>query len=262
MDHDLIAEQEWIARNYRLAIQFSQYALARDPDHPTALRVLGLSLLKLGRVDEGVEALEHLSLLVPIDYATRIELAIGYGQIGRTELARDLLMRCAIDGNCGAVDLLRIAEGLEFAGEPRLAMEACRRAGRRSPEEPAVYYQMSHYARRCQYPVSVSEALLRRAIDLAPENAHYRIGLATLLIQLRRRPEAVSIMQGLEPSQIRPIRCECCLKRIANLFFDAGDLPRARQWAERLGSSARQHRSLNQPAADEPVEHRAVSRRS
>jgi len=130
--------------------------------------------------------------------------------------------------------LLRIATGLEAVDEPRLAMEACRQAGKRAPEIPEVHYQMGYYAQLCGYPISISEALVRHAIDLAPNNFHFRIGLASLLIRLGRKGEAIAVVDRMIPDRLSEVTCRCCLKRIANLFFDCDDLDRARLCARRL----------------------------
>jgi len=235
-DHLQAARLEFRARRYSYAVQFAQYALACDPDDVEALTILGMSHLHLSEFACGVETLEHLSLLRPLDDACRIELAIAYGCCGKKQLSRDLLMMLATSGRMDASQLLRIATGLESIEEPYLAMEACRQAGKHAPESPDVHYQMGYYAQICGHPSSVSEALIRHAIGLDPHNLHFRIGLASLLIRLGRKSEAIRVIDHFVPDRLAEVTCVCCLHRIANLFFDCDDLERAKMCAARAAS--------------------------
>ncbi|MEM9369195.1 MAG: hypothetical protein AAGD07_24700 [Planctomycetota bacterium] len=233
-DNLAIAAEHLAARRYRLATQFAGYVLAQEPDESEALEILGVACLQRGEFEDGIEALEQLSWLRPLPHELQVELAIAYGAVGSHRLSRDLLMNlattCELDAKC----LLRVAAGLEAVDRPRLAMEACRRAGRLAPDTAEVHYQMGYYAQVCGHPSSVSEALLRHAIDLDPRNLHFRIGLASLLLRLGRKCEAVMVIDPFIPSRLDEVTCECCLKRIANLFFDCDDLERARLCAARL----------------------------
>ncbi|QEF98276.1 Anaphase-promoting complex, cyclosome, subunit 3 [Stieleria maiorica] len=240
MDNNFeIASAEFASGNYPLAVQFLQYVLARDDEHFGALRLMGLACLALNETPDGIAALEEASLLRPLDAAARIELAIGYGASGHPDLSCDLLMSEATGGRANASEMLRIAVGLEAVDEPRLAMEACRRAGAANPDSAEVHYQMGWYARRCGHSDSVVEALLRHAINLEPLNIHYRIGLASLLITLGRKSEAVLLLDLLIPESLDAVACQCCLKRIANLYFDFNDFDRASRCAQRLREIAR-----------------------
>ncbi|MEM8669104.1 MAG: tetratricopeptide repeat protein [Planctomycetota bacterium] len=229
----LLAQQEFELQRYPLAVQFASYALACNPEDPHACRILGMSLFELGQVDEALDALEAASLEYPLGWDGQIALAICYGAIGKRSLSRDLLMRCGTSGELDRDQMLRVATGLEAIDEPTLAMEACRQAGVLDPDSARVHYRMSYYSSLCRYPVSVTEALIKHAINLEPDNIHYRVGLVSLLIRLDRDEEAIEAIESFIPSHLDEISCKCCLKRIANLFFDAGDLDRARQAAQR-----------------------------
>ncbi|MEM9646281.1 MAG: hypothetical protein AAF989_14920 [Planctomycetota bacterium] len=234
--HLAAALAEFSDGSMSLAIKFSEYALACDPDDARALSVLGRAQLKMGSYDLGIDALEQASLLCPLDDESSVELAIAYGCIGHRSLSRDLLMSIATSGDLTAQTLLRVAAGLEAIDEPRLAMEACRQAGRKNPDLSEVHYQMGHYAQACGHPPRIGEALIRHAIGLDPKNVHYRIGLASLLIRLGRQAEAVAVVDRFIPDHLGDVDCKCCLKRIANLFFDCDDHERAKLCAERLAS--------------------------
>ncbi|MCO8124695.1 hypothetical protein NHH03_23350 [Stieleria sp. TO1_6] len=245
------AIREYESQRFYYAAKFAQYALAQDPDEGRAWQILGRALLRRGQLQDGIEALEHASLLIPLDWETRIDLATAYGGIGRKSLSRDLLMTAATSGGLDEAQLLRIAASLEAVDEPVLAMEACRQAGLVAPDAAQVHYQMGYYASLCGYPTSVTEALIRRAVDLEPESVHYRIGLTSLLVRLDRPTEALAVVSSVIPSQLDQITCQCCLKRIATLFFDCDQPDLARQCAQRL-QDVRQSTSS---AADSAVHH-------
>lgn len=234
-DNAAIAWAEYRSGNHRAAGQFAQYGLVRDDQSGSLWEVYGLSLTRAGSLEEAIDALERASLLHPIGDDARIALAVGYGQAGRQKLSRDLLMQVATAGRLDEFQLLRVAAGLEAIDQPRLAIEACRRAHKLAPELAQVPYQMGLYASRSGYPADVVEALARHAVALEPDNLHYRIGLASLLIRLERPREAMQVLSGVADAELTEITCQCCLRRIANLFFDLGDRPRAARWAERLG---------------------------
>ncbi|MEM9586812.1 MAG: hypothetical protein AAGA03_05990 [Planctomycetota bacterium] len=229
------AQAEAECGNHDRCVQFANYAIARDPDSASAWSWLGWGLFSSGLIAEGVEALETASTLGPLTDRTRIELAIAYGALGKRSLSRDLLMMSATTNRLSAECMLRVAAGLEAVDEPELAMEACRRAGRLNPEWPEVHFRMATYAALCGYPSTTSEALYRHAIDLDSENLHYRVGLVSLLIRLNRSREAMQVIDRFVPSRLEEITCTCCLKRIANLYFDIGDLARASACSARYG---------------------------
>ncbi|MEM1224190.1 MAG: hypothetical protein AAGJ40_00750 [Planctomycetota bacterium] len=243
-----IAEAELNAGQPRLAVQFAQYAVTKDPDNERGWHLLGVAAMKVGDYPVAIDAYEQLSLRSPIGANARITLAIAYGCVGRKSLSRDLLMAVAT-GSPDADQLLRIAAGLEAVDEPQLAMEACRRAGKMMPDAAEVHYQMAYYSSLCGHPVSVAEALMRHAVSLEPENLHYRIGLSSLLIRLNRRADAIGIIEHLIPGRLEEVTCECCLKRIANLFFDLGQMEPSKQCAERLAEL----RDSCQVGADRPA---------
>ncbi|MEM6688478.1 MAG: hypothetical protein AAF664_03565 [Planctomycetota bacterium] len=233
MDDLKLAKQEFEANDYRLASQFAMYVLAREPEHPEALWIQGIACLRDGNFADGVEALELLSLVKPIDEPTRIDLAVGYGKLGKTDLACYLLVDLVESKRLTTDELLKAAEGFHTLGECRLAMEACRRAGKQSPRSGQAHYQMAIYATACGRSNEVIEALLRHSIDLQPGSVDFRLGLASFLIRSDRNAEALSVMEPVVPSKLKEIHCVCCIRRIANLFFDFDDLKRAKACSAR-----------------------------
>ncbi len=234
MDELVLAEAEYRAQRFGVCVKFSEYALARDPDSFEALNLLGLSLLELNQTERGIDALEHAGLLAPLSAKSRISLAMAYGEAGRTELSKDLLMLLATSESLGEQEFLQVAAGLAAINEPRLALEACRRAGEICPLSAEVHYHMSAYAVCCSYPEDVIEALIRKAVHLDPENVEYRVGLALLLARLERIAEAVSVADSVVPSGLDSLRCCSCLTRLANLYFDTDNFGQSKLCSERI----------------------------
>lgn len=208
--------------------------LQNDQDCGRGWELLGLILRDLGKPKSAVAALENASLLTALHPLSQILLTEGYAQIGKPELAKELyLSRLDLDGDRPEI-LLLIAAGLEAIDQPHLALEVCRRAGKRAPELGQQAYDMSFYAARCGLQLSLVESLARRAVELEPDNVHFRIGFSSLLVKLKRDRQAHSIVASLTRQQIGQVRCKCCLERIGKLFATFGDRQRAYQCVARL----------------------------
>ncbi|MCG8650616.1 MAG: tetratricopeptide repeat protein [Pirellulales bacterium] len=205
-----------------------------NPDHGYAWELLGLVFRDRGQFVAAADALERASLLVPIRTEARIALATCYANLQRKRLACELLVALVDSGQLDIAQLLDVAAHLESMDQPRLAMEACRRASRIDFETAQIHFDMGFYAARSGCPPHVSEALTRRAIDLDPANVHYRIGLASLLVRLDRFEEAHHIVADISDSQIQDVTCMCCLERVGNLLQSFGDPQRAQRCRERL----------------------------
>jgi len=196
-------------------------------DDKRGWELLGRIHLDQGAVAEAVAAIETASLLAPLQPESRIFLAIGYGQLGRYELSRDLLVGMIPDPTLSITLLLQVAAGLDAIGQPELAVQACRSAVRREPDQAQAYYDLGYYSARSGAPLHVVEALARQAISLEPDNVRYRVGLASMFVQQGRLTDAYDCVSRLRDDQIQQIACRCCLQRIVELFRTAGDERRA-----------------------------------
>lgn len=196
--------------------------------------LLGLIHHTRGRFALAVSALERASLLVPLRPAARVCLAYAYAKVGRRELSRDLLVALIVDESLSIALLLQVATALDAIDHPAWALRACRVASERDPHHPQAYFDMGYYATRCGHPPHLAESLARKAVSLAPDNACYRVGLASLLMKQGRAREAHAVVQHLSDDQIERIDCRCCLERIVNLFESAADFRRAVLCRQRL----------------------------
>ncbi len=195
---------------------------------------LGLIQGTRGRFAISVSALERASLFVPLKPISRVCLGYGYGKIGRTELARDLLSDLIDNDQMTTELLLQIATALDSIDQPGDAMRACRKATERDPSTAQSYYDMGHYAARCGYPAHLIEGLARKAISLDPQNVCYRIGIAGMLIKQDRKDEAYQFVSGLTLEQIQEITCECCLRKVVKLYEAQHDYRRVVLCQQRL----------------------------
>ncbi|MBX3439697.1 MAG: hypothetical protein KF861_19565 [Planctomycetaceae bacterium] len=216
------------------AIRLAKTYLRRHKDDGRGWELLGLIQYARGRFAVSVSALERAALIVPLRPAARVCLGYGYAKIGRKALSRDVLASLIEDESLSSSLLLQVGVGLDAVDAPRLAMAACRRASASDPLAPQPYYDMGYYASRCGYPPRVTESLAKKALSLDPQNATYRMGLASLLMRLHRREDAYAQAQQLDEAQIESVTCRCCLERIAELFESVSDYRRALLCRQRL----------------------------
>lgn len=228
-----LAELEFASGNYVLAAKFARYVLAKNPNCFVCLDLLGHAALKIGRLEEGIDAFEQAVLLKPLSTESRVELAIAYGVIGHDRLSSDLLMIVALSSKCSTPSSLRIAYGLDLIGQPNLAVEVCRIAGRSTPDSAEIQHEMAAYLLKSGQPAKLAETLLCSAVSLEPANINYRISLASLLINLGRQREAIDCVRAVCSDQWGSVTCVCCLNRLANLFFDGGETELAKPCAAR-----------------------------
>ncbi|MCR9207757.1 MAG: hypothetical protein NXI28_05975 [bacterium] len=189
---------------------------SHDDIEPAVL--LGLALHDRGRVVEAADAIEKASLLGPIPDEARITLASCYAQLRRIDLARELYLELALSRRLDADLMLKVAGGLSAIDSPQLAMKVCEWITERDDSVAQAYYDMGVYSAHCGHALYISEALTRRALALDTGNVHYRVGLVSLLIQLRRESEALEVALTFEVDQIRTATCFSCLQRIADLL--------------------------------------------
>ncbi|MEM9586810.1 MAG: hypothetical protein AAGA03_05980 [Planctomycetota bacterium] len=205
------------------------YASVDTPDSEThsnqseLLQLLGLALHDQGKPFEAADTLERASLLTPISDAARIALASSYAQLRRIDLARELYLQLALGRRLDAELMLQVAAGLEAIDSPDLAMKVCEWITERDESVAQAYYDMGFYSARAGQPLYMTEALVHRALQLDPENIHYRVGLVSLLIQLDRKEEAIRALGKIDSLDIEKVECVSCLRRIADLLHEKGE---------------------------------------
>lgn len=172
-------------------------------------------------------ALEEASVRVPLSSVAECALADCYLAEGPTEWARSLYHQVLRRDSATLPALLGTAAGLDVLDEPDLAVIACRRAIEFDPEAAQPYFDLSYYLGRCGAPVSRIEASARHAIQLAPDNITYRIGLAGFLHTQGRSADGALLIGGLTHEHVQGMQCQCCLARLIGVFEAVSDDERA-----------------------------------
>lgn len=226
--------QAYAQGNLWAALEVVAQTVSQNEEDGRPWELMGLIFRNLVKPKSAVNAFERAALLVPLQPLSQICLAECYGVIGKKSLARDLYLNQAELYANSAELLLFIAAGLEGIDEPHLAMEMCREASSIAPDSGQVVYDMCFYACRCGAPISVIETLAWRAVELEPDNVHFRVGLASLLVRLGLPSKAHWAVNALSPKQISEVSCACCLERIKQLYESVSDTPRSKQCAQRL----------------------------
>jgi tetratricopeptide (TPR) repeat protein len=201
-----------------IEILASDNVLAQSHDDIDPAVLLGLALHQRGRTLEAADVIEKASLLGPITDEARIALASCYAQLRRIDLARELYLELALSRRLDADLMLKVAAGLAAIDSPQLAMKVCEWITEKDDSVGQAYYDMGVYSARCGNALYLTEALTRRAIQLDSGNFHFRVGLASLLIQLQRDQEALEVVLSFETMQVQQATCFSCLQRIADLL--------------------------------------------
>lgn len=201
--------------------------VVENPDDGRTWELLGLVNWRLGRRERTQQCLETASALVPLRPEAMCGLAECYAAASKRELAL-LMFQGAIDDPRSGVDtLLMAAAGADAIGFPSVSIRACRTAITIDSDSAQAHYDLGYYLGRCGGSLSTIEAAARKAVQLAPEQTPYRVGLASFLQKHGRTQAAYAVVRLLSPAQVQSIGCGCCLERLAGLFDSVDDDLRA-----------------------------------
>ena len=109
---DLLGFVCFFLRDYEAAEKHNRAALALKPDHPYAHTGLGLSLAKLGRLEEGRAAIERAIALAPRWYDPYHDAAVVLAEAGLLDQACAMLDRGAAAIPQSAADFARVKASL------------------------------------------------------------------------------------------------------------------------------------------------------
>lgn len=182
------------------------------------LELLGLILHERGQVSEATDTIEKAGLVVSLRDKSLIALASGYAERGKIDNAREMYLQLALSNRLPSEMMLEVAARLEAIDAPYLAMQVCEWITERDAEFAQAYYDMGCYSARVGNALHLTEALTQHALQLEPDNVNYRVGLASLMIQLDRDEEAVEALRSVTNEQIAVVKCRSCLGRIAALM--------------------------------------------
>ncbi|MEN1678634.1 MAG: hypothetical protein AAGJ46_03520 [Planctomycetota bacterium] len=184
---------------------------------------------------------ETAMLLMPLPVGGELVLADCYWQVGQKELALVGYEHLLERGPLTAAVYAGVYTGLRRCGRHDLALRACRAAVELEPDNDAAYYGMAHCMASLRYAAAYVAGVLRRAVELNPDNVVYRASLAVQLLRDGKPSDAYAVLAELAAEELSAIDCHCSAKLIARLCSWAGDKRRAAvatEVCERLTAAA------------------------
>jgi len=246
-EHGEIAECEDLLRT----------ALLRFPDDGRFIQLQGLLWHAQRRYKSACRAFEIASLLVPLSHAAQLALADVYRRCGKNDDAKTILTFLVSRSDLPAILLPGLTAALGLIGEYQQALEVCRDASQRDPEQDQALYAMAYYMNKLDYPLECVVPLLRRAISLAPDSRLYRISLAVLCARSGNLEEAYGLFTPLDPAEMN---CQTCVRFMARVFDHAGDFKRRDDALARLEQLIRDRQRITSGTAA-TVKHDAAAAR-
>jgi tetratricopeptide (TPR) repeat protein len=155
----------------------------QDPEHSTALRLLGLCRLRLGDLAAALALLERAYALAPADPFAQLHLGLGLHALGRDTEAAALFRRCQPLLPDEPAPPLNLAAALLALGEHRQALKAARQARRRARAMPESHYTLG-MVQLAFGELDAAEASFREALRLAPNFADAWVNFG--LVRYRR----------------------------------------------------------------------------
>ncbi len=176
---------------------------------------------------EALAAMETASSIVPLTKGGQLVLADCYSYLGKHDLAltayRHLLLQPALD-----VDLYAgLYAGFKRAGRLDLALESCRQAVAISHDNHEAYFAMAHCMASLSYASHRVTAVLRKALDLAPDVPCYRLSLVAQLDLTKQQREAYQVLAARPVEFLDVLRCPCLVRQLLYLCIWAGDIERS-----------------------------------
>lgn len=158
--------------------------------------MLGVALLRAGRLEEGVPALRRAIALSPALASLHAVLAPALHQLGQHEAAIDSYRR-ALRGAAGDADLHKgLADVLHDAGQYAAAADSMARAAALAPQLPTLQLDLA-VIMFGQERYAEAAAAFRRALELLPYNDDARLDLARTLVRVGEHQEATACAEAV-----------------------------------------------------------------
>jgi tetratricopeptide (TPR) repeat protein len=183
-----IADQQ--AGRLGIAEEKLRGVLAHDPDEPSALFLLGSTLLALGRPAEAIQQLRESVAIRPHHREQRQALARALLTLDRPGEALDVLAPLAGHRMAADVQFLR-GTALNSLGRPREAAAALQDATLAAPDHAEAHLNLGNALADLDDLVA-AEAPMRRAIALRPDLAEAHASLGFLLTGRGDLPGAIA----------------------------------------------------------------------
>lgn len=216
-------------------------ALLRFPDDGRFIQLQGLIRHSQRRDAAACRAFETASLMVPLSATAQLALADVYRRSGRNDDAKTIVSFLATRHDLPTLLLPGLTSALGLLGEYQQALEVCREASQRDPEQDEALYAMAYYMNKLDYPLECVAPLLRRALSLAPDSKLYRVSLAVLCARGGDWDEAYTLFAPLDAAEMR---CQTCLSFMARVFDRRGDEAKRDAAFARLAQLERDRRRI------------------
>lgn len=161
------------------AREVARTVLRRHPDHPEALRLLGRSMVALGKAKVGLEHLKRAVSLVPADIPAKLDYVVAVWQLGGRDQALKDLLRIIAQAPKHAQARELAGHFLSSLGKNKEAFEQFVACAKLSSDDVHTQRQlMAQFEKMGQNPAVILCA--RRIAELTPDdkNAHLKLGIA------------------------------------------------------------------------------------
>ena len=220
------AQQLFDSGLIRPALDIIQIELAEVPDQGHLLALRGKILHSQGDWQAAMAALEEASLLIALPPTCQLLLADCYLNTEQQDLAL-LMLEHLLSLDDLPVDLcLALNRRFEQADKLESALSACRKAIQLEPDCEAAYFEMAHCMSLLAYPPRQITTILRKTVDLAPDNSRYRLALVMQLYLTKRLKEAYTVLTAANLDLFNEVRCRCVAHLLLELCAWAGDAKR------------------------------------
>jgi tetratricopeptide (TPR) repeat protein len=222
----------------RAAIDVLEVELTAKPEAGDLWRLRAILLQRQERRDEAFDNIQRALVLAPLGIEGMMVLADGYARTGRRTSAASIYTELAAD-ECFPLELWEsLYAGLCSVGSWQAALAFCRRMARERPDEDRVYFATAHALARLSRPDSLSLTMLRKAIDLNPDEPNYRAALVIQLMNMGHADEAYRTLAEMSPGTLGTLSCRCCLQKLLQLCIERGDAREAGRLASQLATLA------------------------
>ncbi|WP_146118708.1 tetratricopeptide repeat protein [Blastopirellula marina] len=220
--------------SYAEAGQVLEQHLQQEPENPSAWELKGILCHALCDFEVGRDALERAESFQPLSVSGKLALADCYAHLGMTALSEAVYYHLAQLPIADPEILARLARGLAMLGQYVLAADVCQRAVRLDPNSHNARYGVAFYLAKAGHPAEFIQPILINVIALAPEVFFYRVALVTILCRLNQPQRAYLAIADATDEELKSLQCRCCIRRLVQIFSDAGDQRRAAICRQRL----------------------------
>lgn len=219
--------------------------VGQDPRDLAARRLLAQALVAGGQPEQAVQELEEAHDAAPDDLETVFALATGYLKLGKVEPAAHLFEKVV---QARPIARTRVLVGRTYRdfGEYERARAELRAALKQDPRVPHAHYYLGRIAVTAGGLQSIDEAIreFQEELKLAPRDALASLQLGMALVEARRAPEALPVLElaaRSEPPRAEAFyylgRCQLALERPAEALVA---LRRALELTSERGASPAQ----------------------